>query len=93
MRIFSKALLGATAIHGLYFMSTMAIGYIKTVNYEPDLEAAWAIVDNLPREVTFGYASSPFLYAGSFLATVSACGFILSMYEKFSYNSSKAGVS
>lgn len=93
MNIISKSLLGATAIHGVFFMSTMAVGYIKTVNYEPDWEATWANAENLSNEVAFGSASSPFLYAGSFLATVLACGIILRMYEKFSSNPSETGVS
>ncbi len=91
MRIFSKALLGATAIHGIYFMATMAIGYARTVKYEPDWEATWANVENLPSEVAFGSAPSSFLYVGSFLATVSACGIILSMHDKFSSNPSETG--
>lgn len=93
MKIISKSLLGATAIHGIYFMTTMAIGYVKMVNYEPDWEAAWANVENLPSEVAFGSAPSPLLYVGSFLATVLACGIILSMHDKFSSNSSETGVS
>lgn len=91
MKIITKSLLGATAIHGIYFMTTMAIGYIKTVNYEPNWEAAWANVENLPSEVTFGSAPSPFLYAGSFLATGLVCGIILRMHDKFSSNSSETG--
>lgn len=93
MKIILKSLLGATAIHSIYFMTTMAIGYVKMVNYEPDWEAAWANVENLPSEVAFGYVPSPFLYVGSFLATALACGIILSIYEEFSSNSSEAGVS
>lgn len=93
MNIFSKSLLGATAIHGIYFVTTMAVGHARMVNYEPDWEAAWANVENLPSEVAFGSAPSPFLYVGSFLVTVSACGIILSMHDKFSSNSSEIGVS
>ena len=93
MNIISKSLLGATAIHGIFFMSTMATGYIKTVNYEPDWETAWANVENLPSKVTFGSAPSPFLYAGSFLATALACGIILRMHDRFSSNFSETRVS
>lgn len=92
MKMISKSLLGATAIHGIYFMTTMAIGYVKTKNYELDWETAWANVENMPSEVAFGYVPSPFQYVGRFLATVLACGIILSMYEKFSSNSSEARV-
>lgn len=93
MRIFSKALIGATAIHGIYFMTTFAVGYIKTVNYKPDWEAAWANVESLQSEVAFGYAPSPFLYVGSFLVMVLTCEIILRRYEKFSSNTSETGVS
>lgn len=93
MRIFSKALIGATAIHGVYFMTTFAVGYVRTVNYKPNWEAAWANVEHLQSEVAYGYAPSPFLYVGSFLTTALACGIILNMDDKFSSNSSKAGAS
>lgn len=93
MSIFSKALLGATAIHGIYFVATFAVGYVKTITYKPDWEAAWSNVENLQNEVAFGYALSPILYVGSFLVTILACGIILRRYEKFSSNSSKTGVS
>lgn len=93
MNIISKSLLGATAIHGIFFMSTMAVGYIKTVNNKPDWEASWANAGNLSNEVAFGSASSPFLYVGSFLATVLACGIILRMHDKFTSNPSETRVS
>lgn len=93
MRIFSKTLIGATAIHGIYFTISFAVGYVKTMNYKPDWEAAWTNVETLQSEVSFGYAPSPFLYVGSFLVTVLACGIILSIYDKFSSNSSEVGVS
>lgn len=93
MKIIPKSLLGATAIHGIYFVTTFAVGYVKTLNYKPDWEAAWANVENLQSEVAFGYTVSPFLYAGTFLGTALVCGIILSMYDKFSSNSSEAGVS
>lgn len=93
MRIFSKALLGSTAIHGIYFVTTFAVGYVKTMTYKPDWEAAWSNVENLQSDVAFGYAHSLILYVGSFLVTVLACGFILRRYEKFSSISSETGVS
>lgn len=92
MKIITKSLLGATAIHGIYQVTAFAVGYIKTINYKPDFEAAWANVENLPNEVTFGASTSPFLQVGAFLGTALACGIILSMYDKFSSNSSEAGV-
>lgn len=89
MKIISKSILGATAIHGIYFVTTFAVGYVKTMNHKPDWEAAWANVENLPSEVTFGYAPSPFLYVRAFLGTVLACGLLLTMYDKFASNSSE----
>lgn len=93
MRIISKALIGATSIHVIYFVTTFAVGYVKTVNYKPDWDAAWANVENLQSEVAFGYAPTPILYVGSYLVTVLACGIIISMYDKFSSNSSEERVS
>ncbi|WP_282020941.1 hypothetical protein [Planomicrobium okeanokoites] len=90
MRKFPKALLGAIAIHGSYFVTTFAVGYVKTMNHKPDWDAAWANVENLPSEVTFGYAPSPLIYVGTFLATVLACRIILGIYDKLSSNSSEA---
>ena len=89
MKIVSKSLIGATAIHGIYFTTTFAVGYVKTMNYKPDWEAAWANVENLPSEVAFGYAPSPFLYVGTFLGTMLACGLLLSMYDKLFPKSSE----
>ncbi|PKH09738.1 hypothetical protein [Planomicrobium sp. MB-3u-38] len=93
MKIISKSLVGATAIHSIYFTITLAVGYVKTSNYEPDWEAAWANVEDLPSEVAFGYVPSLFLYVGTFLTTVLACGIILSMYDKLSPNFSEARLS
>lgn len=93
MKIISKSLLGATAIHGIYFATTFAVGYVKTMTYKPDWEAAWSNVENLPSGVAFNYEPSPFLYAATFLGTTLVCGIILSRYDKFSSNSSETGVS
>ncbi|WP_281864200.1 hypothetical protein [Planomicrobium okeanokoites] len=90
---FSKALIGAIVIHVIYFMTTFAIGYVRTMNHKPDWDAVWANPENLQSEVVFGYAPSPLLYMGSFLATVLVCGTILRLYDKLSSNSSEAGVS
>jgi hypothetical protein len=83
MRNFSKALLGAAAIHGIYFVATLAVGYVKTINYKPAWDAAWSNVEYLQSEAAFGYAPSPFLYVGTFLGTVLACRLFLTMYDKF----------
>ena len=93
MKIISKSLLGATAIHGIYFVTTFAVGYIKTMNYKPDWDAAWSNVEYLQSEVAFGYAPSPFLYVGTFLGTMLACGLLLTMYDKFFSNSAETGAS
>lgn len=81
MRNFSKALLGATAIHGIYFVTTFAVGYIKTMNYKPDWDVAWSQVEYLQSEVAFGYAPSPFWYVGTFLGTMLACVLLLTIYD------------
>lgn len=84
MKNISRSLIGATAIHGIYHVTTFAVGHVKTKNYKPDFEAAWANTENLSNEVAFGYAPSPFSYAGAFLGTVLTYGLLLSTYEKFS---------
>lgn len=88
MKIFSKALIGAIAIHSSYFTTTLAVGYVKTMNYKPDWEVTWENVENMQSEVAFGYAPSPFLYVCAFLGIVLACGILLSIYDKLSSNSS-----
>lgn len=93
MRVFSKAFLGATAIHGIYFVTTFAVGYTKTINYKPDWDAALSNVEYLQSEVAFGYAPSPFLYVGTFLGTMLVCGILLTVYDKFFSNSVETGTS
>ena len=74
--------IGAVAIHGIYTVATLATGSVKTRNYQPDFEAAWANVENFPIEVTFKLTASPFLLGGRFLGTALVYGLLLVAYER-----------
>lgn len=83
MKIALQSLAAAAALHGIYHITTLAVGYVKTVNYEPDWDAAWENAEMLPNEVTFGHTVSPFLYAGTFIGTALLCGLFIILFKKF----------
>ncbi|QHJ69991.1 hypothetical protein [Planococcus halotolerans] len=67
MKVVLQSLMGVTALYGVYTVAALTAGYIQTRNYKPDFEAAWVISENLPKEVSFGQAPSPFLHGGIFI--------------------------
>jgi hypothetical protein len=70
-------------IHLLYLAGGMLVGFVKTKNYEPDVEGAWDQVDMLQTQVAFGYTGSPFMLLFTFLAIALISGIIISSYKKF----------
>ncbi len=66
MSIISKSLLSTSVIHSIFFVTTFASGYLKATNYKLDWDAAWANIEYLPTEVTFGDAYSFFCMQVSF---------------------------
>lgn len=59
MKLFLHGAIGSFAIHVIYFVSILVIGYIKTLNYTPDIEGSWNSVYSLQNEVAFGMKGSP----------------------------------
>lgn len=82
MKIVWQALIGAAAVHVIYFTTTFVIGYVKTVIYRPNIAMDWENVDMLQNEVAFGHTASPFFYLCTFLGTALLCGLLLISYKK-----------
>lgn len=82
MKIIGQALLGAAMFHILYFLSSLAVGYVKTVTYRPNFSSAWENTGNLQSTVSFGTVTSPVFYMGTFLATALVWGLMLIAYKK-----------
>jgi hypothetical protein len=83
MKLFLQATSVSLIIHLLYLAGGMLVGFIKTKNYEPDVEGAWDQVDMLQTQVAFGYTASPFMLLLTFLAIALISGIIISSYKKF----------
>ncbi len=62
MKLFLQAIGASVVIHFLYFASGMLVGYIKTINYEPDVEGALDQLDTLQTQAAFGNTGSPFMF-------------------------------
>ena len=82
MKIMGQALLGAAIFHILYFLASLAVGYVKTVTYRPNFSSAWENTGNLQSTAAFGAVVSPVFYIGTFLATALVCGLLLIGYKK-----------
>lgn len=77
MKLFMQAAVGSIAIHVIYLLGLMLIGYIKTMNYTPDIEGSWKSVEPLQNEVAFGMASSPFVFVFTFIGAAVICGMLI----------------
>lgn len=82
MKIIWQSLLGAAAIHILYFAAAMSVGYVKTITYKPNFSAAWENTESLSSAVAFGSTTSSLWYSGTFLAAAIVCGLLLMGYKK-----------
>ncbi|WP_226086758.1 hypothetical protein [Mesobacillus sp. S13] len=82
MKLFFQAAIGSIAIHVIYFVSILVIGYIKTVNFTPDIEESWNRVDSLQNEVAFGMTSSPFFFLFTFIGMTFFCVMIIVLFRK-----------
>lgn len=82
MKLFIQAAIGSIAIHVLYFVSILVIGYIKTLNYTPDIEGAWNNVDTLQNEVAFGMTGSPFFFLFTFIGVTLFSELLIVLYRK-----------
>ena len=62
MKTIRLALLLSAALHVIYVVATFGIGFIRTLNYEPDIIAEADNVTMLQNEVTLGTTGSPLIY-------------------------------
>ncbi|RRN66711.1 hypothetical protein EI200_25380 [Peribacillus simplex] len=82
MNLVFQAFIGSIAIHIIYLVGMMLVGYIKTRNYKPDIASAWDKVETLQNEVVFGKVNSPFLYLFTFVGVTVICGIVIFSYKK-----------
>lgn len=82
MKLFMQAAVGSIAIHVVYLLGILLIGYIKTMNYTPDFEGSWKSVDTLQNEVAFGMTGSPFFFFFTFIGVAVVCGVIIVFYRR-----------
>ncbi len=82
MKVVLQAFIGSIAIHIVYLVGMMLVGYIKTRNYKPDIASAWNKVETHQSEVVFGKVNSPFLYLFTFIGVTVICGIIIFSYKK-----------
>jgi len=61
------ALLLSTALHLIYVVATFGIGFIRTLNYEPDIIAEADNVTMLQNEAAIGTTGSPFYLGFTFI--------------------------
>ncbi|WP_214830888.1 hypothetical protein [Exiguobacterium sp. s56] len=62
MKITKRAILISTALHLLYVIATFGIGFIRTLNYTPDIISEADNVTSLQSEVAIGTTGSPLIY-------------------------------
>lgn len=82
MKLFIQAAIGSIAIHVIYFLGIVLIGYIKTINYTPDIEGSLESVDTLQNEVAFGVTGSPFFFIFTFIGMTFFCEMVIVLYRK-----------
>lgn len=81
MKLFMQAAASSIAIHVIYFLGMFLVGYIKTMNYTPDLEGSWKSVDTLQNEVAFGMTGSPFFLIFTFIGVTVICAILIVFYR------------
>lgn len=82
MKIILQAFLASTAIHALYFLTTMAVGYVKTALYRPNMVDAWQNAETLQSEAAFGSTGSPWFNFATFLSVAFVCWVLLFACKK-----------
>lgn len=82
MKFIFQAFLASTAIHAIYFLTTMAVGYVKTALYRPNMVDAWQNAETLQREAAFGSTHSPWFHIAMFLSVAFVCWSILFACKK-----------
>lgn len=78
MKITTRAMLISTTLHFMYLVATFGIGFIRTLNYEPDVIAEAENVVVLQDEIVIGTTGTPFIYVFTWigLAIILALGML-----------------
>ena len=69
------------AVHLIYLVGTVAIGYIKTRNHKIDLEGGWENVEIIQSEVAFGMTGSPLIFLFTFFVLSIICGLLITFFR------------
>ncbi len=79
MKTVLQAFMASTILHIIYLLSTIGIGYIKTMYYKPDMQGGGHLLQN---KVAFGMVISPYVYLFSLLGVCIICASIIALYKK-----------
>ena len=79
MKLVCQAAALAVMVHLLYWLVTLTVGYVKTMLFQPNIEALWANDQALQQ----GVSVSPIGYTVSLLATAWLFWCLLALYRKF----------
>lgn len=79
MKTVLQAFMASIILHIIYILSTIGIGYIKTMYYKPDMQGEVYLLQN---EVAFGTVISPYVYLISLLGVFIVCASIIASYKK-----------
>jgi hypothetical protein len=78
MKLAVKACILSVSCHLLYAAYSVVSGYIKTKNYEPDIDKAWHEATSAPASVAFAPAPSPWILPLTFIAGALLFGAVMS---------------
>ncbi|MDN7228003.1 hypothetical protein QWY15_11905 [Planococcus sp. N064] len=92
MKIIFQAFLASTILHAIYFLTTMAVGYVKTALYRPNMVDAWQNTETLQSEVAFGSTHSPWFHIATFLSVSFICWVILFACKKINAGTNRPEV-
>ncbi|KUP04932.1 membrane protein [Bacillus coahuilensis p1.1.43] len=77
MKTIIQSLVISFVIHLIYIIGTVVVGYIKTRNYNPDIENKWGNIETVQNEVAFGMVGSPLFFLFTFIGVAVICGLII----------------
>jgi len=83
MKVLLQAVIGSIAIHIIFLVGMMVVGYIETRNYKPNIADTWDdTVVILQDEVVFGEIISPDFGLLSIMGVAFILGFIRLLYKE-----------
>jgi hypothetical protein len=82
LKIVRNAMFASLVLHLLYLVAMILVGYIKTINYEPDFSSNWEDIHVLQNEVAFGSIVSPLFFLITFTGVAVICGYLLFFLAK-----------